>query len=272
MTTHDPKRAIVIGAGGIGSWLIPGIARALEANAPGSQLVIVDGDTFENKNVSRQQFSKLGNKAQIVRADIAAQFLNTIIVAYSAWVVPDKDATEEVPEEEEGVIKIGPSTLLQEGDHVFVAVDNYAARALLFEAAQQYDNIDIYTAGNGEDLSGYMYHYIRRDGKNLSHPISKLHPEFRNPEDRNPGLLSCQERAKISGGTQFLAANLSCASWLLSKVAYYMFGTPDQVKASMEITEVQFDMAVGAAAAFDFRVVESVPQTAQAENLVAASN
>ena len=43
MTT---KRFIVIGAGGIGTWLTAGLVRLLEWKFPGSALIIVDGDNY----------------------------------------------------------------------------------------------------------------------------------------------------------------------------------------------------------------------------------
>ena len=55
-------RFILIGAGGIGTWLAAGLVRLLEWKFPGSALIIVDGDTYEEKNKERQDLQKLAIK------------------------------------------------------------------------------------------------------------------------------------------------------------------------------------------------------------------
>ena len=45
------KRFIVIGAGGVGTWLTAGLVRLLEWKFPGSGLIIVDGDTGDGKEL-----------------------------------------------------------------------------------------------------------------------------------------------------------------------------------------------------------------------------
>lgn len=247
----DPLRVVVVGAGGIASWLVPGIARALEFNAPGSQILLIDGDTFEPKNLERQTFSQLGNKAQVMRKDLAHQFTETIIIAKAAWVVPEGSASN--VEDEDNTVKIAPSDFMREGDHIFVVVDNFAARALIFDAARNFNNIDIYTGGNGEDLSGSTYHYIRRNGEDLTHHPSVFHEEFVNPPDRNPGLMSCAQRAKLEGGTQILAANMCVAALLLSKVSSYIFGEEREKERSEDVVEIQFDMAYGKSLPYCYR-------------------
>ena len=58
-------RVIIVGIGGIGSWLSEGIAKMLEFKNPGSMMILVDGDEFEPKNQERQSFKNLGNKAEV---------------------------------------------------------------------------------------------------------------------------------------------------------------------------------------------------------------
>ncbi len=256
--SSPPVRCIVVGLGGIGSWLAHGLARALEYGAPGSQLWLIDGDTFEDKNTERQTFSGLGNKAQIVRRDIASKFPSTTIIARAAWVVDDKTLEEIDQTEDNEVSKISPSMFLQEGDHVFAVVDNYATRKLLFDAAQAFDDIDVYTGGNGEDLSGSMYHYARADGEDITHHPGLFHDEFVNPPDKNPGSMTCDERAQLEGGSQILASNMTVASLLLAKVSSYLLGSSEQRAFSLRVSEIQFDMAYGLCQSIDWRVDQQV--------------
>ena len=59
---------VVIGAGGIGSWLLRLLVPYLYASDPGARVTIVDGDSFEAANRSRVAFSEYGPKAVVLAA------------------------------------------------------------------------------------------------------------------------------------------------------------------------------------------------------------
>ena len=234
MTTE--RRFILVGAGGIGTWLAAGLVRLLEWKFPGSALIIVDGDTFEEKNKERQDFIKLGNKAVVKAAELVPQFPNTTIIPLAKWVVDDNFA---------GVVdddspKITASQLIREGDVVFAVVDNFAARKIIFDAATKLNNVDVFTGGNDDDLFGSIYHYQKRDGVEITAHPAEYHPEYDNPPDKNPGELSCQDRAQIEGGTQLLATNMAVASFILGRVQKIIVSNQ-----SPEETEIFFDLGLG---------------------------
>ena len=234
MTTE--RRFILVGAGGIGTWLAAGLVRLLEWKFPGSALIIVDGDTYEEKNKERQDFTKLGNKAVVKAAELVPQFPNTTIIPLAKWVVDDNFA---------GVVdddspKITASQLIREGDVVFAVVDNFAARKIIFDAATKLNNVDVFTGGNDDDLFGSIYHYQKRDGVEITAHPAEYHPEYDNPPDKNPGELSCQDRAQIEGGTQLLATNMAVASFILGRVQKIIVSNQ-----SPEETEIFFDLGLG---------------------------
>lgn len=259
--TLDPMRFVVIGSGGVGIWLTAGLARMLEYRAPGSVLVVVDGDHFEPRNAERQHFTDLGNKAEVRVKELQPMFQNTFLVPDTRWVVEEAETTAEDLE----APVVAASTLLNEDDVVFTAVDNFAARKAVFDAAAGFDNIDVFHGGNDEGLFGSVYHYIRRDGKELVDHPSEYHPELLDPPDRNPGELSCQERAEIEGATQTLAANMLVAATLLARVHVTIFEQADD-----NHTEIFFDMAVGLAQSYD-RKVEEEPVETDADQLETVS-
>jgi molybdopterin/thiamine biosynthesis adenylyltransferase len=233
---NNERRFILVGAGGIGTWLAAGLVRLLEWKFPGSALIIVDGDTFEERNKERQDFTKLGNKAVVKAAELVPQFPNTTIIPLAKWVVDDNFAG--VTDDESP--KITASQLIREGDVVFAVVDNFAARKIIFDAASKLNNVDVFTGGNDDDLFGSIYHYQKRDSIEITAHPAEYHPEYNNPPDKNPGELSCQDRAQIEGGTQLLATNMAVASFILGRVQKTIVSNQ-----SPEETEIFFDLGLG---------------------------
>ena len=99
----EQKRFVLVGAGGIGTWLADGLARLLEYKYPGSALIIVDGDTYEERNKERQSFTQMGNKAIATAHRLTQQFDNTTFIPVPKWVVDDNFAG--VADEESPKIK-----------------------------------------------------------------------------------------------------------------------------------------------------------------------
>ena len=245
---QDPKRVVVVGAGGIGTWLCAGLVRLLEWKYPGSALIIVDGDNYEQKNLERQDFTQMGNKASVKALELSKQFSNTVVIPIPKWVVSD----EHPPTDEESN-KIKASDLITENDIVIAVVDNFAARKILFDTASKLQNIDVFTGGNDDNLFGSIYHYRRRDGVDITAHPGETHPEYQNPPDRNPGEMSCQERAEIEGGTQILATNMTVAALILGRIQHTIVS--DQ---GPEQSEIYFDLGLGMAQPYNRMVVDTL--------------
>lgn len=237
----NQKRIVLVGAGGVGTWLAEGVVRMLEWKYPGSALIIVDGDNYEEKNLERQSFASMGNKASVKALELSQKFVNTLIIPIPKWVVSNDHR-----ETDEESNKIKASDLITEGDIVLAVVDNFAARKIIFDAAANINNIDVFTGGNDDNLFGSIYHYQRRDGKDItSHPV-ETHPEYHNPPDRNPGEMSCQERAEVEGGTQLLATNMAVAAFLLGRIQHVIV-----CEQNPEQSEIYFDLGLGMAQPFN---------------------
>ncbi len=261
-----PQNVVVIGVGGIGTWFTHGVARALHAQAPGSVLILIDGDTFEPKNTARQAFTMPGPKAQIVRAEVQPLVPSVAMIAQTAWIVSEEVAANYEDDGDGSIGRITAESVLTEGCHVFCMVDNFAARKLVFDAAKKYQNIDIYTGGNGspdtgDGLFGTVYHYCRRDGVDVTATPGEYHPEFVTPADRNPGEMSCQERAELEGGEQLLSINMAVASMLLAQFFLNLFGTDEEKAEALTKSEIVLDLREGLAANYDRR---PAPQLATA--------
>ena len=68
-------KIVVIGLGGVGSILCERLARFLNYSAElNAELYLVDGDIYETKNYERQEFTQMGNKAEIKAGDLDEQY------------------------------------------------------------------------------------------------------------------------------------------------------------------------------------------------------
>lgn len=245
MEQENTRRVIMVGAGGIGTWLAAGVVRMLEWKFPGSALIIVDGDNYEAKNLERQDFTQIGNKATVKALELTKQFRNTAIFGLPKWVVADEGQSYD-----DASSRISAKDLIKENDIVLAVVDNFAARKIIFDAASQLDNVDVFTGGNDDNLFGSIYHYRKRDGIEItSHPAT-THEEYENPPDRNPGEMSCQERAEIEGGTQILATNMAVAAFILARIQKTII-----FNQNPEESEIYFDLGLGMSQPYN-RMVE----------------
>lgn len=67
-TTPKPYAIFVLGAGGTGSWL----CAFLDKQSQGNNVIVMDGDVVEDKNILRQNFTRKDisrRKAQVVAAE-----------------------------------------------------------------------------------------------------------------------------------------------------------------------------------------------------------
>jgi hypothetical protein len=132
-------------------------------------------------------------------------------------------------------------------------VDNNAARKLIFEHAMTMENVHVFTGGNDDSYFGSVYHYQRKDGADVTDPPFDWHPEYLNPEDRNPAELSCEERAQIEGGTQLLYTNMAVASFLGIRFHKIVLSGAEDTES-----EIFFDLGLGRANPYDRRPVVDV--------------
>ena len=202
----------VIGVGGIGCALLPHLCRYLnygspypgdgDGGAPGprARVTLVDGDDFEERNAARQAFGAAGNKARVKAAELAREF-----EALSLRSVP------------EYIHEGNAASLIGEGDVVFLAVDNHRTRKVVSDHCHTLRSAVLISGGN--DLTdGNVQVYERRDGRDVTLPLTQFHPEIAEPRDRSPAEMSCEELAR-AGAPQLLFANLAVASAMLN--AYY---------------------------------------------------
>ena len=199
------RKIKVIGAGGIGGHLIEPLARYLSYSEDNSEITIVDGDKFEDRNKERQRFKQCENKAEHTVKMMKEEFPKIHFRAKAEYVTDANIVTT-----------------IREGDTVLLCVDNHATRKLVSDRCEELDNVTLISGGN-DYTDGNVIVYLRENGEDKTKPPTKLYPKIAKPEDKNPGQLTdaermgCQREAQTN--PQLLFANLAIASTMLN--CYY---------------------------------------------------
>ncbi|MCX6795217.1 MAG: ThiF family adenylyltransferase [Candidatus Falkowbacteria bacterium] len=195
------KHVKVIGAGGIGSILLPTLCRFLNASGEQVVITIIDGDDYENKNQTRQLFSRLGNKAKVSVEKLSGEFPGIVFQAKPEYLT-DKSALY----------------LLKDGDIIFSCVDNHKTRLLISDfCSEELENVVLFSGGNSF-TDGNIQIFIKKDDKNLTLPIANsYHPEIMKPSDRRPDEIGCGEL--IVSEPQLIFTNNAVATLMLN--AFY---------------------------------------------------
>jgi hypothetical protein len=234
----ENSRIKLIGLGGIGCIVLQFLALFLKSLHRPMRLVLIDGDRFEATNGQRMLFPALGNKAEVKAAE-AVGWLGCSDVSVVA--VPEYVTADNV------VRLVGAS------DYVFLCVDNHATRKLLSDHASRLPDIALFSGGNdGVDpprergTYGNVQVHLRREGRDLTAPLTRYHPEIANPKGRMPTEADCGQIALAS--PQILFTNLAVASALLNTFFAYACGQLTYQEVKLDIVEArmlpQFPLAL----------------------------
>jgi len=208
---------VIIGLGGIGSILCERIARYLTySSEEGVKLLLVDGDEYEPKNFDRQDFTRMGNKAEVKAADLKMQFSRLNVSSYPAFVNETNLAQ-----------------VVTEGSIVFLCVDNHKTRMIVSNYSNKLKDVTLISGGN-DLIDGNVQIYIRQNGSDLTPDLCSYHPEIANPDDKLPEEMSCEELALSE--PQLYFTNLGVATIMCW--AFYNA----VVKGEYEKSEVYFDI------------------------------
>lgn len=236
----------LLGAGGIGHYLLEPICRFLAYNRePGADIdtfYIIDGDIVESKNVARQHdLASVGkNKAEamaerarnIVGADLDIQPIG-------AYFTEEKKGLE------------CHKAWLENGVTIFVCVDNDKTRVLVEKTICELDSGVMVVGGNGFE-DGQAQIFIRHNKRNMTSKISELAPEIleEDPSDLFPDDTDCLQMAVSR--PQLVFANLSVANAMLT--LWYSWKTQKVPK----VNEILVNVGT-ASARHANRVISSAP-------------
>lgn len=208
MYLTKPKNyaVFVLGAGGTGSWL----AAFLDKMSLNNNVIIMDGDIVESKNVLRQNFKKKDvtkQKAEVVAKSNTMSYVHGYITDTSIF----HQLLTEFPE---GTVPM-----------LIGCLDNNASRKIAHDFVNEVPEAVWIDGGNAE-RHGQAYVCIKEDGQiveGYESPID-IEPAFQNFEgdERRPDQISCAEQSESA--PQNVTANVTSANVLFNIMAIFLNG------------------------------------------------
>jgi molybdopterin/thiamine biosynthesis adenylyltransferase len=198
-------RIVQIGLGGIGQILSRYLVMFLSSLKEHEfRVVFVDGDAFEPDNGYRMDIPDFANKAEATGRALHERFGRPGL--HLRWL-PEYVSPKNI------------KRVIAEGDLVLLGVDNHATRLLASKRLRRLKDGVLISGGNdGVDPAagqrgtyGNVQVYVRENGRDVTAPLEKFHPDIAKPADKSPAELDCIELA-AAGAPQLLFANLAAAS------------------------------------------------------------
>lgn len=228
----------MVGAGGTGTHLMPAMLAYLRAwhrnQGTEYQVVVADGDFFEEKNLARQLFDVgevQANKAEAM----LRMFPGHPMIAVARYI---------------GAADI--EQMVQDGDCVLICADNHSVRRLIADHVKTLDNAVVVNGGN-ELNDGSVQLWVRENGTNLTPPITFGHPEIKFIDEQDRSAMDCMAAAQLPGGEQTILANMTSANFMLLALRRWHSGEFRVEGHGRGWTELQFDLDAGLIEHIDMR-------------------
>lgn len=200
----------VIGVGGTGSHLIGPLLQLMTYHPEGcTDIVVIDGDSYEENNATRQVFN-VGQMGKNKAVATVERLGHPDVKAVAAYI------------NEESFDKI-LSKHVNKRDNILVitSVDNHATRKAIIDCLDNRNQKNFLLISPGNDFStGQTITYIKHKGKIIGlHPYTK-YPDMKEPKDHIPGTTQgCA--AQVKSSPQLILANMA-AAWAVMANIYAM--------------------------------------------------
>jgi hypothetical protein len=191
------RKHYIIGCGGVGSWLAPSLCLLRSPQ----EIILVDGDTLEQKNLNRQLFTP---------EQVGSNKAEALAEKYGCQAIAEFYGT--------GSIEHDPS------DWIFCCVDNNPARMAVLHSCDQYGCQAIFAANESTSSEAYYY---RRAWKETPLDPRVYYPSMATDRSGDPRRASagCTGEAQRLN-RQLVSANVSAAA--LAQNLFVLWG----IKAS----------------------------------------
>lgn len=198
----------IVGVGGTGSHLIGPLVQLMEHHPDGcTNIVVIDGDSYEDKNADRQVFAsdQLGKNKAVATVERLKHPALQAVAAYVDEASFTKVLAAHVPDCDDNIL-------------VITSVDNHATRKAIIDSLDnaKYQNFFLVSPGN-QFSTGQITTYIKQNGVVVGvHPY-QVYSDLKNPDDFIPGTVAGCE-VLLRSTPQLILANMAAAWSVLSNV------------------------------------------------------
>ncbi|MBI5153501.1 MAG: ThiF family adenylyltransferase [Parcubacteria group bacterium] len=206
----ETMRLVLIGLGGIGSHLAEPVCRTLHytnTSRTPKRIVLIDGDTYDRTNSERQRSQPNTKKGDATKESLAPLFPELRIEAKNLYINEDNVYVH-----------------LLEEDIILLAVDNHASRKIVSHHVCTLKNCILISGGN-EEVDGAIQVYERRNGQDVTPPLTKFHPEIEYPKNNHPETPSCAQLIETES-PQLLTVNFTIAALMLNALTLWLHEKP----------------------------------------------
>lgn len=209
--SYDDYQLLVIGCGGTGSNLLYFLSRFLFNLNKNVLVTLIDADTVEEKNVTRQAFAPADigeNKAKV----LANRYMNLLGLKMS-YVNRNINSPEDL-HQYTNCRNLYPI--------IIGCLDNIFSRSYLNEYFKHAYQLTYLDAGNAE-AHGQVVMGVKYYGRTILQPTGYYFPQLIVPEKDESYTLSCADM-----GDQTMAANMLSAHVLFSYLSNILSGTENR--------------------------------------------
>lgn len=201
-----PAKILVLGVGGTGGHVVPNLYRlaySLRENRT-IDIILVDGDTVEKKNLLRQNF---------VESDLGRHKSEVLAHRYSAAFGVPVNYIPNFIESDERLADILKPATKDEITILLGCVDNNRSRQMCHRVFQSMNNLVYIDSGNGE-FTGQAVCGVRKNNRTKLKPVCNYYPEMLSDNDKFKSEESCSDA--IVSSPQNIMANVMAATIILS--------------------------------------------------------
>ena len=209
---------IIIGAGGTGTYFLKEFARFIAGSDFEEQIggmYIVDGDSVEKKNLTRQCFLEedIGRNKAAVMAEVLNEAFGLSFISRNHYLLEMQSLKDMVKNHTRYDRKTIPV--------IIGCVDNHGCRLLLEEFFKEEKNCILYDSANEYDTGEVVYAY-KLDGNTIGPARSHYFPGMKHSDTRSREEMSCEELNNVA--PQHIFTNMKAANLLLAAVANLLGG------------------------------------------------
>lgn len=196
---RSPNKIVIVGCGGTGGWFMPKLVKIINESVAKFlfslplEIILVDADVVETKNLARQNFISADiarNKAEVMCDRYSQHLVPNVTMHYVDKYISASDVIDALPEVARSNFCTIDQIIGDDPTWVFSFIDNALTRKIIHRYAAKFPNVYVFDVANNQYNGQLTFsHYPQefpavyyRVGKPLEYKnmMSNMYPYFNN--------------------------------------------------------------------------------------------